>query len=52
MKTRSIKEELGDEDKEKGFDEDLEQAWYKGSIYLTLKINMLFHIEGTTLKKS
>jgi len=24
MKTRSIKEELGDEDKEKGFDEDLE----------------------------
>jgi len=24
MRTRSIKEELGDEDKEEGFDEDLE----------------------------
>ena len=32
MKNRSIQEELDNEDKEKGFGEDLEQAQYKRSL--------------------
>ena len=32
MKTRNIKEESDNKDKEKGFGEDLEQAWYKKSM--------------------
>ena len=52
IKTRSIKEESGDEDKKKGFGKDPKQTQYKKSMYLTLRIDMLFCIEGTILKKS
>ena len=52
MKTRIIKEESDDEDKEENFGEDPEYVWYKRFMYLTLRIDMLFYIKGTTLKKS
>ena len=52
MKTRSIKEESCDEDKEEDFSEDFKQAQYKESMYLTLRINILFYIKETILKKS
>ena len=48
----SIKEESDNENKEKDFGKDLKQAQYERFIYLTLKIDILFHIKGTILRKS
>ena len=48
----SIKEESDNENKEKSFGKDPKQAQYERSIYLTLRIDISFHIKGTILRKS
>ena len=53
MKNHSIQEESDNKDnKQKDFGEGSKQAQYKESLYLMLKINMLFQIEELTEKES
>ena len=52
MKIRSIQKDLEDKDKEKDFGKDPEQAWYKRSMYLIPKINILFLIKGTIRRRN
>ena len=54
IKNHSIQEETDDkkDDKQKGFGEGPKQVWYKGSLYLILKINILIQTNGTIKKES
>ena len=52
MKTRSIKKESDDKDKEKSFGKDPKQAQYKRFMYLILRIDILFLIKETILRRN
>ena len=54
MKNCSVQNETNDKknEKQKGFIKDPEQAWYKGPLYLMLRIDMLFQTNRTIKRKS
>ena len=54
MKNCSIQEEIDNEkdEKQEGIREGPKQAQYKRSLYLMLKINMLFQTNRTTKRES
>ena len=54
IKNCSIQEETDNkkDNKQEGFKEGFKQTWYKGPLYLMLKINILFQIKEIIERKN